>query len=83
MNDPMNNYLQALVNSGVYGDDIDAVIVRLVEDGIRRAVRDGIINRQETAIDDRPRCSNCGSPNLAPGQTMGSGLECQSCGVMQ
>lgn len=49
---PMERHLDALVATGVFGDDHAEVVRRLVQDGIRRAMVDGWIERSGTGRDD-------------------------------
>jgi hypothetical protein len=42
----VNDYLKALVNSGLYGSTIGEVKDRLVCEGIERAIRHGVIPRR-------------------------------------
>ena len=76
-------YAIQLLSTGLYGRSLSDVITQLVESGIRQALKDGIIANRDTKGDDRPRCTNCGSPNLAQGLTMGAGIECMDCGTAQ
>lgn len=73
-------YIGEMVESGLYGDDGDAVVMGLVMAGIREAITNRIIDRldvgaehPEAEDDERPapppdfsRCPDCGEP-LEPG----------------
>ena len=79
----LRSYIRALLETGLYGVDENEVIVTIIQIGVARALKDGIIPHRDTKVDDRPRCTNCGSPNLAQGLTMGAGIECMDCGTAQ
>lgn len=41
-------YLEKLVDSGTHGATVATVMARLVEEGVRQAIREGFIRRLET-----------------------------------
>lgn len=43
------SYLEDIVETGTHGSDVTAVIRSLVEQGVRRAIREGLIGRRITS----------------------------------
>lgn len=75
-------YLEQLVATGLYGEDVEQVMVRLIDEKLLQLLRDGVLHKPTPAPPKGPTCPACGSPRLAPLKCMGAApddVECQDC----